>query len=94
MEASMPNGADRNFVRYISCIAGFRAKFNHWPTKIRLDSNFIEELKEVMKHEDYKKMNLMITIIPDNSNPWDGLYIAEDEEGNTYDLMCETLDLA
>ena len=52
----MPNGVDRNFVRYISCIGGFRAIFNHWPTKVRLDSSFIEELKEVMKHEDYQKM--------------------------------------
>ena len=83
----MPNGVDRNFVRYIDCIAGFSEMFNHWPTKVRLDSSFIEELKEVMKHEDYQKMNQIITIIPDNSNPYDGLYIAEDDEGNTYDLM-------
>jgi hypothetical protein len=83
----MPNGVDRNFVRYISCIGGFRARFNNWPTKVRLDSSFIEELKEVMTHEDYRKMNQMVTLIPDDSNPWDGLYFAEDDEGNTYDLM-------
>jgi hypothetical protein len=83
----MPNGADRNFVRYTSCIRGFRAKFNHWPTRVRLDPSFIEELKEVMTKEDYKKMNQKIKLIPDHSNPWDGLYIAEDDDGNTYDLM-------
>ena len=83
----MPNGVDSDFVRYIRCIKGFRVKFNHWPTKVRLDSSFIEELKEVMKHEDYLKMNQKISLITDDSNPWDGLYIAEDDEGNTYDLM-------
>lgn len=65
----MPNGVDRNFVRYISCISGFRATFNHWPTRVRLDPSFIEELKEVMASEDYQKMSQKITIIPDNSNP-------------------------
>ena len=86
-EKQMPNGVDRNFVRYMSCISGFRAKFNHWPTRVRLDSSFVEELKEVMRNEDFQRMNEKITIIPDNSNPWDGLYVAEDEEGNSYDLM-------
>lgn len=83
----MPNGVDRNFVRFISCIAGFKIKLNHWPTKMRLDPNFINELREVMDIEDYTKLNHKIKLIPDESNPWDGLYIAEDDEENTYDLM-------
>ena len=83
----MPNGANRNFVRYISCISGFRATFNHWPTKVRLDLGFMKELREVMAPEDYRKMSQTITLIPDGSNPWDGSYIAEDDEGNTYDLI-------
>ncbi|MBN1472052.1 MAG: hypothetical protein JW925_09740 [Syntrophaceae bacterium] len=83
----MPNGVDRNFVRYISCISGFKNKFKHWPTRIRLDSQFIKELNEVMTHEDYLKMSQKVTLISDDSNPWDGIYIAEDDNGNTYDLM-------
>jgi len=83
----MPNGADRDFVRYMSCISGFKAKFNHWPTKIRVDRTFIKELKEVMIPDDYRKMCQKITLIPDDSNPWDGLYIAEDDEKHAYDLM-------
>jgi hypothetical protein len=83
----MPNGVDRNFVRYISCISGFKTKFNHWPTKVRLDQSFIEELKEIMTNEDYQRMAQKIIIVPDDSNPWDGLYISEDDLGNTYDLM-------
>jgi len=83
----MPNGADRNFVRFISCISGFKSIFNHWPSNIRIDPSFIQELEEVMEIQDYQKLCEKIALIPDNSNPWDGLYIAEDDEGNKYDLM-------
>ena len=83
----MPNGVDRNFVRFISCIEGFREKFNTWPTKVRLDPGFIKELNDVMDFEDYQKLIGKITLISDSSNPWDGLYVAEDDEGNLYDLM-------
>jgi hypothetical protein len=83
----MPNGVDRTFVRFISCIEGFKTKFNNWPTKVRLGPSFINELKEVMDLEDYRKLTNNIMLIPDESNPHDGLYVAEDDEGNAYDLM-------
>ena len=83
----MPNGIDRNFHRFVSCIKGFESKFNSWPTKMRIDPMFINELEEVMPLEDYHRLVKKIKLIPDESNPWDGLYIAEDDEGNTYDLM-------
>lgn len=40
-----------------------------------------------MDPEDYKKLTHKITLIPDKSNPYDGLYIAEYDEGNYLDLM-------
>ena len=83
----MPNGVDRRFVRFVSCIETFKLKFNAWPTKMRLDPSFINESKEVMDLEDQKKLTHKITLIPDESNPYDGLYIAEDDEGNAVDLM-------
>lgn len=85
----MPNGADRDFVRFISCIASFKAKFNSWPTRIRVDPDFVRELREVMTPQDYQKMSQKIKLIPDNSNPFDGTYIAEDEDGDAYDLLRE-----
>ena len=83
----MPNGADRDFVRFISCIRGFKAKFAAWRTKVRLDPSFIKELKEVMDIEDYNKLTQEIALIPDRSNPYDGVYIAEDDKGNASNAM-------
>jgi len=83
----VPNGPDSNFVRFIGCIKGFKAKFDAWPTKMRLDPSLINELKEIMDLEDYNKLTHKIKLIPDESNPWDGLYMAGDDEGNVYDLM-------
>ena len=83
----MPNGADRNFVRFIRCIETFRIKYNKWPTRVRLDPSFIRELQEAMSDEDHKKLNDKIMIIPDDSNPYDGLYIAENDEGDVVDLI-------
>ena len=82
----MPNGVDANFIRFISCIRGFREKFNHWPAKVRVDSIFVDELKTVMKQEEYIKLNNKIAIISDDSDPWDGLFVSEDDDGNEYDL--------
>ena len=83
----MPNGADRDFVRFIRCIETFRILHDRWPTSIRLDTAFIMELQKVLSDDDYKKLNTKITIIPDGNNPYDGLFIAEDDEGNTLDLL-------
>ena len=83
----MPNGVDRNFVRFIRCIETFRIQFGKWPTRIRLDLDFIKELRQVMSDEDYGKLESKIEIVPDDSNPYDGLYIAEDDEGNVVDLI-------
>ena len=69
----MPNGADRNCVRFISCIAGFKHKYKKWPSKIRLNLYIIHELKTVMKPEHFEKKSKKIRLIPDESNPYDRL---------------------
>lgn len=83
----MPNGADRNFVRFVRCIELFRTQFNKWPSRVRLDPSFIKELQEVISEEAYGRLREKIEIIPDNSNPYDGLYVAEDDEGNILDSI-------
>lgn len=52
-----------------------------------MDPSFIRELEEVMDAADYSNLNARINVIPDNSNPWDGLYVAKDGEGHRYDLV-------
>jgi len=83
----MPNGADRDFHRFIRCIETFRIQHGKWPSRVRLDPSFIKELHVVMSDKDYAKMEAKIKIFPDDSNPYDGLYIAEDDEGNEVDLI-------
>lgn len=83
----MPNGESRNFIRFLRSIAVFRGKFRKWPSKIRLDDSFIREIQEVMDKTDYDILQEKIKIIPDSSNPWDGIYAPEDDEGNKLDLM-------
>ena len=83
----MPNGVDKNFVRFISCISGFKERWDGWPTRIRLDPSFIRELGEVMSNADLQTMKDQIALITDRSNPLDSLFIAEDDDGHTYDLM-------
>ena len=83
----MPNGVDRNFVRFISCIKGFRLRYGSWPKQVRLDPSFIDELHEVILEDDFEQISNKLSLIPDESNPYDGLYIAEDNVGNAYDLM-------
>ena len=60
---------------------------SEWPTKIRLDNSFIRELQAVLSYDDYKRLNDKITLIPDDSNPFDGMYVAKDDEGNVVDLI-------
>jgi len=74
----------REILRNFRCIETFRIQFNKWPTRVRLDPGFIRELQEVMSDEDYGKLEGKIEIVSDDSNPYDGLYIAEDDEGNSF----------
>lgn len=82
----MPNGADRNFVRFLRCIAGFKMLFGKWPTKILLDPDVINEIKKVMDAHDFAKIQENIELVQDDGSIGDYPYIAEDDDGNSYDL--------
>ena len=83
----MPNGMDKDFVRFMSSIASFHKKFGHWSTKVRVEPGFSEELVEVMGLKDYGKLINKLQLIADPLHPYDGTYIAEDDQGNAYDLL-------
>ena len=65
----MPNGMDRDFDRFMSSIAAFKEKYNHWPTKVRVEQEFSEELRDVMGEEDYRKLTNKIHLISDSVHP-------------------------
>jgi len=83
----MSNGLDADFVQFVSCIAGFKEKFHSWPTKVRVYPGFPEGLKRVTGIEYYRKLTDKIDLIVDPVHPYYDTFIAEDHQGNVYDLL-------
>ena len=78
-----------NWIRFLDCIAGFEDKYGKWPSSIRLDSIYIKELKENPEEDEFKKLGKNIRLIPDDSYPYDATFIAEDADGNRFDIAKE-----
>ena len=77
----MPNGIDRNWVRFCAAVNGFRARYHHWPTKMRMYENAIEFL---FKPDTVSKLKEKMKLIYDDSP-----FIAEDDHGNCYNYADE-----
>ena len=82
----MPNGESKNWIRFCAAIDGFRARYKKWPTKARVPTFFIEELKEVLTKESFEKLSSKITLIGDESP-----FIAEDKKSESYNYGLENL---
>lgn len=78
----MANGEDKNFIRMMAAINGFRVKYNKWPTHIRTYPGIIEDIENyVLGPESFKLLTNKLKLIKDN----DYMMLAEDTEGNKYD---------
>lgn len=75
------NGESRNWIRFQITLSAFRTIFGHWPTKIKLYSFFIDELKEKLSTSDFSKLCGKIEILEDDKNP----FLATDDQGNSFD---------
>ena len=42
----MPNGYDKNWVRFCAVVDGFRLRFGRWPTVARLDPLCLDDLRK------------------------------------------------
>lgn len=82
----MPNGADRDFVRFIRSIISFRDIFHKWPQKIYVTEYFIKELSEVMSPSDFNALQSKIELVPEDSL-CEISYRCTDDSGNYYDLL-------
>jgi hypothetical protein len=84
----MPNGHDRDWIRFCLAVRGFRAKHGTWPTRMRLDPGYIEEFRRsLLSSEDFQALQTKIELIPEA----DALFVAEDGQGHTYTYGTETL---
>ena len=75
----MLNGESKNWIRFLAAIDGFQATYGRWPTRVRVFSFFIEELKSKLNEPSFSRLSSMVQLIGDGSP-----YIAEDENGNSY----------
>ena len=77
----MVNGESRNWIRFLITLSAFHAKYGNWPTRIRVYSFFIEELKQKLSASDFVKLSGKLQFIEDNENP----FFATDDYGNRID---------
>lgn len=80
----MPNGIERNWIRFLKVIEGFRVRFGCWPTRLTLPPYIIDYLPKFLTQEEFSKIEEKLELIPD-----DRLIIAEDNEGRRHDFMKE-----
>lgn len=76
----MANGHDRNLVRLLLAVEGFRARYRRWPTRVRLDQGYIEDLQRILSDVGFENLTSKLVLVPD---PEPGLH-AEDDEGGRF----------
>ena len=82
----MPNGHDRDWVRFCMAVRGFRARHGSWPTRMRLDPGYVDEFRNfLLAPEDFERLQAKIVLIPEP----DAMFVAEDDSGRSYDYATE-----
>lgn len=78
----MPNGHDRNWIRFCAALDGFRLRHGAWPTRVRLLHSIVADLRDhLFAPEDFAQISARIEFVTDE----DVGLIAEDDEGRRYD---------
>ncbi len=83
-DKNMPNGEEKNWIRLCGAIDGFRSRYKNWPTRIRLGSSYLNDIRSILKPDDYIKLQNRLDIVVDNVH-----IIAEDDSGRKYDYEKE-----
>jgi len=76
----MPNGPDRNYIRLCAAINGFFDRYGHWPTRVRIFPEALEDLRDhVFSTESFQILTSKLDMVPDEAP-----MVAEDDQGNSY----------
>lgn len=81
----MPNGHDRNWMRFCAAVNGFRNRFGRWPSSVRLASKYVDDLRALLSDESFGVLEEKLALRIDER----AHFIAEDEVGNKYDYRRE-----
>jgi len=77
----MPNGNDRNWVRLRAALEGFFVKHGHWPSRVRLHRDTLEDLKShLFTPESWTRLSEKLEFLADEDAP----IVAEDAAGSSY----------
>ena len=76
----MPNGRAKNWVRLCMVIEGFRLRHGHWPTRVRLPSACLANLREdLLTPQEFAQLSAKIALVPEEVS-----MTAEDDAGARY----------
>ncbi|MGI8977758.1 MAG: hypothetical protein ACR2FY_00890 [Pirellulaceae bacterium] len=77
----MPNGHDREWVRFCGAVDGFRSRYGRWPARVRLWPGAIEVIRDhILTADGFAQVTAKVELVPDEDAP----YIAEDAAGERY----------
>jgi len=80
----MPNGYDKNRVRFCGTIDGFRIRYGRWPRRVRMYSASLSDIRDLFTLEDYAQIVEKVALIAEEVP-----MIAEDDFGGTYNYGLE-----
>lgn len=77
----MPNGDDRNWKRLCFSLQGFKLRFGHWPSRVRVFRGALIDLRDhILSVNDFAEVQRKVTLVADD----DAGFIAEDDAGNAF----------
>jgi hypothetical protein len=80
---AVPNGWDRNWVRFVLTVAGFREEFGHWPSAVRMNPQMLKHLSDLFSPAVFRALQTRIKLIPDDAVDVTDFYRAEDSDGHS-----------
>ena len=78
---TIPNGDEATWVRVCAAIDGFRSRYGRWPTRVRLFSGALENLRDhVLTPAGFEVVAGVVELVADEQAPM----VAEDATGASY----------
>lgn len=80
----MPNGHDKNWVRFCAAIDGFRMRYGCWPVRVRMPAICVNDFRYLFTERDFLTITARVQLALD-----DARFVAEDDDGGAYSYMDE-----
>lgn len=77
----MPNGHDKNWIRLLAAVDGFRIRYGAWPKRVRMFPLCLQDLKEsIFSPQSFAQLLDKLDLIAEDGAE----HVAEDDLGNRY----------